>query len=82
MNEGSGCYLPGSWKAIWVQEADLVEPQCRLILCHCLLPVQPGTPGAGHTDKLGRLKELCEQYKMWLHVEGYGTGLLLYNCLH
>lgn len=32
-----------------------------------------GTPGAGHTDKLGRLKELCEQYNMWLHVEGYET---------
>uniref|UniRef100_H3AXD1 Pyridoxal-dependent decarboxylase domain-containing protein 1 n=1 Tax=Latimeria chalumnae TaxID=7897 RepID=H3AXD1_LATCH len=29
-----------------------------------------GTPGAGHTDKLGRLKELCSQYNMWLHVEG------------
>lgn len=30
-----------------------------------------GTPGAGHTDKLGRLKELCDQYNMWLHVEGW-----------
>lgn len=31
----------------------------------------PGTPGAGHTDKLGRLKDLCDQYSMWLHVEGW-----------
>lgn len=35
-----------------------------------LLVANAGTPGAGHTDKLGRLKELCEQYNMWLHVEG------------
>uniref|UniRef100_A0A673XID2 Pyridoxal-dependent decarboxylase domain-containing protein 1 n=1 Tax=Salmo trutta TaxID=8032 RepID=A0A673XID2_SALTR len=35
-----------------------------------LLIANAGTPGAGHTDKLGRLKELCEQYGMWLHIEG------------
>ncbi|NWX95572.1 PDXD1 protein, partial [Nothoprocta ornata] len=34
------------------------------------------TPGAGHTDKLGRLKELCEQYNMWLHVEGVNLATL------
>uniref|UniRef100_A0A6Q2YCA8 Pyridoxal-dependent decarboxylase domain-containing protein 1 n=1 Tax=Esox lucius TaxID=8010 RepID=A0A6Q2YCA8_ESOLU len=33
-----------------------------------LLIANAGTPWAGHTDKLGRLKELCEQYGMWLHV--------------
>ncbi|KAK6312106.1 hypothetical protein J4Q44_G00177700 [Coregonus suidteri] len=41
---------------------------------HCL--VIPGTPGAGHTDKLGRLKELCEQYGMWLHIEGVNLATL------
>ncbi|KPP63131.1 pyridoxal-dependent decarboxylase domain-containing protein 1-like [Scleropages formosus] len=37
----------------------------------------PGTPGAGHTDKLGRLKELCVQYGMWLHVEGVNLATLV-----
>ncbi|XP_048817146.1 pyridoxal-dependent decarboxylase domain-containing protein 1 isoform X1 [Lagopus muta] len=41
-----------------------------------LLVANAGTPGAGHTDKLGRLKELCEQYKMWLHVEGVNLATL------
>uniref|UniRef100_A0A8C7IYE6 Pyridoxal-dependent decarboxylase domain-containing protein 1 n=1 Tax=Oncorhynchus kisutch TaxID=8019 RepID=A0A8C7IYE6_ONCKI len=40
-----------------------------------LLIANAGTPGAGHTDKLGRLKELCEQYGMWLHIEGWVTTL-------
>ncbi|XP_061702335.1 pyridoxal-dependent decarboxylase domain-containing protein 1 isoform X2 [Syngnathoides biaculeatus] len=35
-----------------------------------------GTPGAGHTDKLGRLRDLCDQYKMWLHVEGVNLATL------
>ncbi|KAI4887712.1 hypothetical protein NFI96_025035 [Prochilodus magdalenae] len=35
-----------------------------------LLIANAGTPGAGHTDKLSRLKELCVQYNIWLHVEG------------
>ncbi|KAK3552706.1 hypothetical protein QTP86_021133 [Hemibagrus guttatus] len=35
-----------------------------------LLVANAGTPGAGHTDKLSRLKELCVQYSVWLHVEG------------
>lgn len=39
-------------------------------------PFDAGTPGAGHTDKLGRLKELCEQHGMWLHVEGYSAILM------
>uniref|UniRef100_A0A674MCE7 Pyridoxal-dependent decarboxylase domain-containing protein 1 n=1 Tax=Takifugu rubripes TaxID=31033 RepID=A0A674MCE7_TAKRU len=38
-----------------------------------LLIANAGTPGAGHTDKLGRLKDLCEQYNMWLHVEGWAA---------
>ena len=29
-----------------------------------------GTAALGHKDKIGRLKELCEQYGIWLHVEG------------
>lgn len=38
------------------------------VICVCF---PPGTPGAGHTDKLGRLKDLCDQYSMWLHLEGW-----------
>ncbi|XP_006805081.1 pyridoxal-dependent decarboxylase domain-containing protein 1 isoform X1 [Neolamprologus brichardi] len=41
-----------------------------------LLIANAGTPGAGHTDKLGRLKELCDQYNMWLHVEGVNLATL------
>ncbi|XP_053132323.1 pyridoxal-dependent decarboxylase domain-containing protein 1 isoform X1 [Hemicordylus capensis] len=41
-----------------------------------LLVANAGTPGAGHTDKLGRLKELCEQHNMWLHVEGVNLATL------
>ncbi|XP_064415082.1 pyridoxal-dependent decarboxylase domain-containing protein 1 isoform X2 [Latimeria chalumnae] len=41
-----------------------------------LLVANAGTPGAGHTDKLGRLKELCSQYNMWLHVEGVNLATL------
>uniref|UniRef100_A0A8D0CH88 Pyridoxal-dependent decarboxylase domain-containing protein 1 n=1 Tax=Scleropages formosus TaxID=113540 RepID=A0A8D0CH88_SCLFO len=42
-----------------------------------LLIANAGTPGAGHTDKLGRLKELCVQYGMWLHVEGVNLATLV-----
>ncbi|TRY93213.1 hypothetical protein DNTS_014356 [Danionella cerebrum] len=42
-----------------------------------LLIANAGTPGAGHTDKLGRLKELCLQYNMWLHVEGVNLATLV-----
>ncbi|KAM4535024.1 pyridoxal-dependent decarboxylase domain-containing protein 1 isoform 1-T1 [Fundulus diaphanus] len=41
-----------------------------------LLIANAGTPGAGHTDKLGRLKELCDQHSMWLHVEGVNLATL------
>ncbi|XP_068192889.1 pyridoxal-dependent decarboxylase domain-containing protein 1 isoform X2 [Antennarius striatus] len=41
-----------------------------------LLIANAGTPGAGHTDKLSRLKDLCEQYSMWLHVEGVNLATL------
>ncbi|XP_025772453.1 pyridoxal-dependent decarboxylase domain-containing protein 1 [Puma concolor] len=36
-----------------------------------LLVANAGTAAVGHTDKIGRLKELCEQYGIWLHVEGW-----------
>ncbi|XP_056143133.1 pyridoxal-dependent decarboxylase domain-containing protein 1 [Lampris incognitus] len=42
-----------------------------------LLIANAGTPDAGHTDKLGRLKELCDQYTMWLHVEGVNLATLV-----
>uniref|UniRef100_A0A672GH58 Pyridoxal-dependent decarboxylase domain-containing protein 1 n=1 Tax=Salarias fasciatus TaxID=181472 RepID=A0A672GH58_SALFA len=41
-----------------------------------LLIANAGTPGAGHTDKLGRLRELCDQYSLWLHVEGVNLATL------
>uniref|UniRef100_A0A8B9RDW6 Pyridoxal-dependent decarboxylase domain-containing protein 1 n=1 Tax=Astyanax mexicanus TaxID=7994 RepID=A0A8B9RDW6_ASTMX len=42
-----------------------------------LLIANAGTPGAGHTDKLSRLKELCVQYNVWLHVEGVNLATLV-----
>lgn len=41
-----------------------------------LLIAYAGTPGAGHTDKLSRLKELCDQHSIWLHVEGVNLATL------
>lgn len=41
-----------------------------------LLIANAGTPGAGHTDKFGRLKDLCDQYSLWLHVEGVNLATL------
>ncbi|XP_040927813.1 pyridoxal-dependent decarboxylase domain-containing protein 1 isoform X2 [Betta splendens] len=41
-----------------------------------LLIANAGTPGAGHTDKLGRLKDLCDQHNMWFHVEGVNLATL------
>ncbi|XP_057603772.1 pyridoxal-dependent decarboxylase domain-containing protein 1 isoform X2 [Hippopotamus amphibius kiboko] len=41
-----------------------------------LLVANAGTAAVGHTDKIGRLKELCEQYSMWLHVEGVNLATL------
>ncbi|XP_045141994.1 pyridoxal-dependent decarboxylase domain-containing protein 1 [Echinops telfairi] len=34
------------------------------------------TAAVGHTDKIGRLKELCVQHDMWLHVEGVNLATL------
>ncbi|TSQ23946.1 Pyridoxal-dependent decarboxylase domain-containing protein 1 [Bagarius yarrelli] len=42
-----------------------------------LLVANAGTPDAGHTDKLNRLKELCVQYNVWLHVEGVNLATLV-----
>ncbi|XP_052615528.1 pyridoxal-dependent decarboxylase domain-containing protein 1 isoform X1 [Peromyscus californicus insignis] len=41
-----------------------------------LLVASAGTAAVGHTDKIGRLKELCEQYDIWLHVEGVNLATL------
>ena len=35
-----------------------------------LLAVVAGTPLAGHIENLLRLKEICTQHGMWLHVLG------------
>uniref|UniRef100_A0A3B3B893 Pyridoxal-dependent decarboxylase domain-containing protein 1 n=1 Tax=Oryzias melastigma TaxID=30732 RepID=A0A3B3B893_ORYME len=34
------------------------------------------TCSAGHTDKLNRLKEVCDQSGLWLHVEGVNLATL------
>uniref|UniRef100_A0A3P9NQV7 Pyridoxal-dependent decarboxylase domain-containing protein 1 n=1 Tax=Poecilia reticulata TaxID=8081 RepID=A0A3P9NQV7_POERE len=41
-----------------------------------LLIANAGTPEAGHTDKLSRLRELCDQHGIWLHVEGVNLATL------
>ncbi|XP_027879970.1 pyridoxal-dependent decarboxylase domain-containing protein 1 isoform X2 [Xiphophorus couchianus] len=41
-----------------------------------LLIANAGTPEAGHTDKLSRLKELCDQHGIWFHVEGVNLATL------
>ncbi|XP_033630500.1 putative pyridoxal-dependent decarboxylase domain-containing protein 2 [Asterias rubens] len=35
-----------------------------------------GTPLAGHTDNLNRLKTICDEYGVWLHVEGHNLATL------
>ena len=30
-----------------------------------------GTPTVGHVDDLEKLKDLCKNHNIWLHVEGY-----------
>ncbi|XP_061567859.1 pyridoxal-dependent decarboxylase domain-containing protein 1 isoform X1 [Cololabis saira] len=42
-----------------------------------LLIANAGTPGAGHTDKLSRLRDVCDQYNLWLHVEGVNLATLV-----
>ncbi|XP_072560898.1 pyridoxal-dependent decarboxylase domain-containing protein 1 isoform X1 [Paramormyrops kingsleyae] len=46
-----------------------------------VLIANAGSPGAGHTDKLSRLKELCIQYDIWLHVEGVNLATLTLGCV-
>uniref|UniRef100_A0A2I3GBJ8 Pyridoxal dependent decarboxylase domain containing 1 n=1 Tax=Nomascus leucogenys TaxID=61853 RepID=A0A2I3GBJ8_NOMLE len=64
----------------WFQDVAFLEKlikdeieQGRLPL---LLVANAGTAAVGHTDKIGRLKELCEQYGIWLHVEGVNLATL------
>lgn len=54
----------------------LIKDDCESGKVPLLLIANAGTPGAGHTDKLSRLKELCFQYNMWLHVEGVNLATL------
>ncbi|XP_056391878.1 pyridoxal-dependent decarboxylase domain-containing protein 1 isoform X2 [Hyla sarda] len=54
----------------------LLKEDCQSGKLPLLLVANAGTPGAGHTDKLGRLKELCDQYRVWLHVEGVNLATL------
>ncbi|XP_023813663.1 pyridoxal-dependent decarboxylase domain-containing protein 1 [Oryzias latipes] len=41
-----------------------------------LLIANAGTYSAGHTDKLSRLKDVCDQSGLWLHVEGVNLATL------
>ncbi|XP_031567515.1 putative pyridoxal-dependent decarboxylase domain-containing protein 2 [Actinia tenebrosa] len=41
-----------------------------------LLVAYAGTPLVGHTDNLGRLRELCTQNGLWLHIEGDNLSAL------
>lgn len=41
-----------------------------------MLVANAGTAAVGHTDKIGRLKELCAQYGIWLHVDGVNLATL------
>ncbi|KAI8842150.1 hypothetical protein BC829DRAFT_302379 [Chytridium lagenaria] len=36
----------------------------------CLLFCNAGTPQAGQVDELRKLREICDQYNCWMHVEG------------
>ncbi|XP_070579429.1 putative pyridoxal-dependent decarboxylase domain-containing protein 2 isoform X3 [Ptychodera flava] len=41
-----------------------------------LLVANAGTPLAGHTDNINRLREICDEHKIWLHVEGDNLAAL------
>ncbi|TEA31953.1 hypothetical protein DBR06_SOUSAS8310209, partial [Sousa chinensis] len=45
-----------------------------VLMAHVTQPMR--TAAVGHTDKIGRLKELCEQYGIWLHVKGVNLATL------
>lgn len=36
-----------------------------------LVVANVGTPMAGHTDNLGRLRTICDDQQLWLHVNGW-----------
>ncbi|XP_048869805.1 pyridoxal-dependent decarboxylase domain-containing protein 1-like isoform X2 [Brienomyrus brachyistius] len=46
-----------------------------------LLIANAGTAGAGHTDRLDHLRDLCDQHSMWLHVEGVNLAMLALSCV-
>ncbi|XP_063961659.1 putative pyridoxal-dependent decarboxylase domain-containing protein 2 isoform X2 [Lytechinus pictus] len=35
-----------------------------------------GSPMAGHTDNLNRLRTICDDHNLWLHVEGHNLATL------
>ncbi|KAM6957267.1 pyridoxal-dependent decarboxylase domain-containing protein 1 [Aplochiton taeniatus] len=55
----------------------LIKEDVETKKCPLLLIANAGTTGVGHTDKLARLKELCEQYNIWLHVEGTNLATMV-----
>ncbi|XP_033100216.1 putative pyridoxal-dependent decarboxylase domain-containing protein 2 [Anneissia japonica] len=41
-----------------------------------LVVANAGTPMAGHTDNLSRLRSISDEYGVWLHVEGHNLSTL------
>ncbi|XP_071813529.1 putative pyridoxal-dependent decarboxylase domain-containing protein 2 isoform X2 [Apostichopus japonicus] len=41
-----------------------------------LVVANVGTPMAGHTDNLGRLRSICDENELWLHVNGHNLATL------
>ncbi|XP_071965162.1 putative pyridoxal-dependent decarboxylase domain-containing protein 2 isoform X2 [Antedon mediterranea] len=44
-----------------------------------LVVANAGTPMAGHTDNLTRLRSICDEYGAWLHIEGHNLSTLALN---
>ncbi|XP_030840725.1 putative pyridoxal-dependent decarboxylase domain-containing protein 2 isoform X1 [Strongylocentrotus purpuratus] len=41
-----------------------------------LVVANAGSPMAGHTDNLNRLRTICDEHNLWLHVEGHNLATL------
>ncbi|XP_072030230.1 putative pyridoxal-dependent decarboxylase domain-containing protein 2 isoform X3 [Amphiura filiformis] len=41
-----------------------------------LVVANAGTPLAGHTDNINRLRAICDDYGVWLHAEGHNLSTL------
>ena len=61
----TSCYLMSQLHHDYI----MVTDSCIMLVTHCRAVVA-GTPLAGHIENLPRLKEICTQHGMWLHVLG------------